>query len=523
MGPRETPEVRRAASADRPPGASTEPSRLDAALLILCALLPAAAVAAGAARVPLPAHDEATVRVVGWGAAGLWRGADALWAAPWLALPLGTRATRAVLASGAAAGMLGALVFAAARRTLAAMAGAASSTTSRRLASATAAIGAVLATLGGAGQVEALGAGGAALGAVFALGPAWALSRDEDGETLAALLVGLAASYQPDVLACAVAGAAAAMALRGTPPPGRRTLVVAAGAFLAGLAPLGWAAWRRAISTSLFASVSAWAAPLGERGESTRSTAAVLLRHELGVVALALAALGAVVGMLRGRARARTAPPIAVAVVGAAAMALGAPAGPTRYGAAALATLAAVSWLAAIGMFVAADWVRGTKVPFAAASAGMVVLLEVAVAAKSADDGLLAAAARTPGAAQAFDTAAFGGAEVHAVVVTGDHRVALRAVALRAAGDLRGDLSLLFAGDTAGPGARLELARDGRLAGYVRDVALYGAPEEFSLSGGGRASAADRLRLALGAQAGDASGARRPLRPVLGGAARLER
>ena len=69
-----------------------------ALMLGASALLPAVVAALHVGNVADAAHDEGIVRTLGLGWTGVWRGADALVAALFLVLPLGTRAARVAFA-----------------------------------------------------------------------------------------------------------------------------------------------------------------------------------------------------------------------------------------------------------------------------------------------------------------------------------------------------------------------------------------------------------------------------------------
>jgi hypothetical protein len=207
-------------------GAELDPwTRFDQALLLACALLPAALAAAGAASSAPASHDEGVVRTVGLGWTGLYRGLDALVAAPLMLVPIGTRALRAGLASALVAGLCGAIAFVVARRFASRVRPA---SVSARLVAAVAAVGVLAALLAPLWQIEAASPGGSVVGALLVLGAmaagasayasaargeapganaearADAKAHDEarwrGGPRAMALLVGLGASYEPLVL-----------------------------------------------------------------------------------------------------------------------------------------------------------------------------------------------------------------------------------------------------------------------------------------------------------------------------------
>jgi hypothetical protein len=123
-----------------------------------------------------------------------------------------------------------------------------------------------------------------------------------------------------------------------------------------------------------------------------------------------------------------------------------------------------------------------TRLPFARASAAMVVVLELAFPARVADEAWTRAEQRARGGARAWDEAAWGTVPFGAVVLLSDRRALERATALRATGALRPDLAIVPITDLRGAMAIAEIAREPKLAPFVRDMALLGSPEELSLS-----------------------------------------
>jgi hypothetical protein len=213
------------------------------------------------------AHDEAVARALGHGFAGALRALDVVVASLFLWLPLGTRASRAGLASAGMAGVAGGLLYVLARRLLAG---------TRRAPvtnAAVAALGSLSASLSGAFIVESSAAGSSMPGAVLALIPVVLVSGSESAPWPAIVgAASLALSYEPLVGLIAVAGVAGCLLGRrtsGSPTnpsdgagrgPSRGLLALAA---LAGSLPfaLSWA-WGRGASERLGA--SAWASLIGE-------------------------------------------------------------------------------------------------------------------------------------------------------------------------------------------------------------------------------------------------------------------
>ncbi len=351
-----------------------------------------------------------------------------------------------------------------------------------------AAIAALAAALSPSWQIEAVAPAGGTLGALLALVPAMALvSGEREGARrvpLVGLALGLAASYEPLV---GLASLASVIAYVATLPPAERrafatsaVLGKAVAGFAVGLVPFALELARRASPLALDAGVLASAA--GERGESGPGMPLAFLRDDVGTTSCVLAIVGAVVGGMAARARPAVFAIAALAVAGALAMACGAAAGPTRYSPAVLAGVGALYVLAGVALQALVQLVGQAKVPFAQASAAMILVLEAVIPARAADDSSARADDRTRGASAAWDEAAWGPLPAGAVVLVRDRGVQARLYAARATGELRGDLALVPLFDLAGHGAMRELARDPKLSAVWRDATLLGAQEEWSLS-----------------------------------------
>ncbi len=118
----------------------------------------------------------------------------------------------------------------------------------------------------------------------------------------------------------------------------------------------------------------------------------------------------------------------------------------------------------------------------------MVLLLELTFPALALDDSLARRDARGRGAARAWDDAAFEALSSGSVLLVQNRDLYTRAIASRATGELRGDLSLVPMFDVAGPASLREVARDVHLEPLWRDLVLEGTPREWALSrvSGGR-------------------------------------
>jgi len=504
--------VKRALGAAFPSLAAAAPS------LAAAALAPACLAAVAVSNVPDGAHDAGVARALGLDAQP-WHSLDVAAAGVLAWLPMGTLAARAAMGGALVLAGAGAVVFVLARAVLGACA------ESPRLGAIVAVIATWCALLGGAWQMEGAAVGGAALSAMLAIAPLAALAAGEStaewraakpqsrkgvglgsNVQLAVFLVALALSQDPLAGLCALLSCLtlvstpllfAALRLSGSPrkaegDPGvvdavRRDWRALVALALAGLAPLGIAMARtRAAGVPV---MEALMAPYeGERGVSGGGSPWPFLQMELGALLLVAAVVGTVLALLVPRARATAAALVVMTAAGLACGWLGAPLGPTRFGAAVLAAVACACVLAGVAMQALVRAIAGARVPLARASAAMVLVLELAAPVEIADEGHGRASVRPHGAppwldspAATWDDAAWGVLPPRAVVVVSDRTVWRRAAAAEATGALRGDVTVVptFA---HGKAAARVLARDAELVPLWRDLELAGAPGEASLS-----------------------------------------
>jgi hypothetical protein len=405
------------------------------------------------------ACDAGVVRVIGRGYTGAFHGLDVVGAL------LGVHAA---WASVACASALGVVTYTLARRLLRAI-------VPGSLGLALAVVASALATLTFPAQRETMLVAGSVLGALLAIAPLALVSERAPAAVVAAAL-GLAASYDVPVACAAAAGCSAALVVRRAAPKWS-----AAPWAIVGVLPIAWMLWRRVAAADASLEVSTFSGAMGEGAAAGRWAALSIARGELGIVALGAAGLGVVVA-LRSRAAHVAAGLFAIVLAGVAATAAGAPAGPVRFGGALVAALAATSALTACGMGAVASAVAEAKVPFARASAAMIVLLEIAVPVRVADDASLATAKLGNETTSSWNARVFGDLPHGAVVLLPNAPLFLRARAAAASGALRPDVIVVA---TTGMSARATshaIAREPLVAPLVRDLALYGAPEEFSLS-----------------------------------------
>lgn len=424
-------------------------------------------------------HDEAIVRVLGLGSTGIWRGLDALVALPALALPWSTRLHRAEMTSALGAALAAAILYRLTRDLLQRCA------VTTWLGPFVAAITTWAAVLGVAWQTEAVSPGGSTWGALLPFVFVLLLAEERVQNTsfaIGGLAIGLALSYEPLAGVAALVAAAAHLAVSRT-KPSPRALLFAGGAAVVGVAaPIAFEASRRNLSTFALP-VPSWTSGFLGTGEGPSRGDLVGFAHaELGWVALFAAAAGVVLAVIVPRARPTAMAMVAMTLVLAAAVLVGAPAGPDRYVATSLGFVAAAFVLAAVGMQAAVRAVARANVPFAQASAAMIVVLELTFPAIAMDESSLRAIDRKNRLGARWDDEALAGLPSGALVVPFDARVTLHLLAARAAETLRPDLTVLGFADVGGPAMLSALANDPKLAPVVRDLALTGAATELSLA-----------------------------------------
>lgn len=414
------------------------------------------------------AHDGASLRALALELPDPWHALDAAVSSLTVVLPLGTRAFRASLASSLALGLAAALLFDVARQRVSDVLG-----DRGRLVAFASAVAAIVAALAPAAVVEATAPAGATLGLALALLPRVLAARGASSSAVA-LSVGLAASYEPLVGLCAAVPVIVAFRAEIAVSARRVGPMVRAVSFgLAGLVPLGIA-----LARTREARAAIVVEPLGFPRAAPHAPAAFMV-SQLGVTAslVALVGLGVALAARRGRVSAGVA--IVVCALGALAIVLGAPLGPDAFSPLALVGLAEVGTLAAVGLVRIARWVGEAKVPWARPSSWLVLLLFAALPLRQADDALVRLQTRDGSPERAFVRVAFGALPLGAVVLVADPGLDRRVRAARAQGTARADVLFVSLAASRSP-ALLEL--EPRLSPLLRDQALYGAPEEWSLS-----------------------------------------
>ncbi len=485
----------------------------DAALRVLTALVPAALAAAGASSVAPASHDVELVRTAGAGFTGAFRALDLVVSAPAILVPIGTRAFRAGLASAVVTGICGAIAFDLARELVkmapSALArlglrGPTSGEVSPRLVSAVSAVAVLTALLAPAWQVEASAPGGAVTGAALVLvalrlatlGVAGAAERQESeperspsslGAALPPALLfvlGLAASYEPLVFLAAIAGVGpsivtAVVRSRKHLALDRHAVLHGACAFGLGLLPLalGAALAQRAPEIAVAGPMFS----LLERAVSPTGIGAVA-SAEVGAFLLVFCAGGAALSLVVGEARRVALPLVLVVAVALLAVRLGTASGPSRYSAPVLAGLLSAHILGASMLGAVVLAIARARVPFAEASAALVVVLELVLPVRSIDLTTARREARASHASAIWNDIAWGAAPPAAVVLVADRGTMRRVASARAAGHMRGDLIVVPAYDVQGREGQRALLAEPKLTPLYRDMALGVPPEELSLA-----------------------------------------
>jgi hypothetical protein len=475
-------------------GDDAPPAFVERAALAVSVLVATIFAATHVANVADAAHDGGVVRAVGFGSTGGWRALDAMVAAFAVAMPTGTRAFRAGMACAILSGILALVVHRLARVVLASSANASRASQhplGASLPSVLASVAACTASMSLAWQSEAASPGGSLLGALFIFAPLALIAGIDrivaSRIPLAGFLLGLALSYEPlafvaSLIACVAYAIANIAPWKEAWVSSRRPFIGAAIGVVLGTAPLFFALARSRFAFCIAYGATSFADWSGERGALAQLSPFRSLIDDLGWLVIALAACGLVVLLLVRRARAFGFATALLVASGFVAIALGAPFGPTRFASPWIASIVAISILAGVAMQSFVRLVASARVPFAKASAAMIVLLEIAIPVRIADDTSVHLGARSIDAASTWDDVAWGNLPANSLILVADPRVMKRVAAARASGSMRGDLDIVPTFDLGSRTALRELAFEPKLARLWLDVLLANPPEEWSLS-----------------------------------------
>lgn len=397
-------------------------------------------------------------------------------------LPLGGRLLRAGWVSAIGLALAGAVAYRLIERALSLSMG------TPRLTPLLALAATLTALLAPSWQAEGTLAGGITLGVALALAAVW-VAVDEPRRwslvALGALSAATAVESHAAALALAVALAARVLLIRRWPTPS--TALELGLGFAAPLVP--WALYllirphspnvelnlSGGIGTSSLMSVDAAA---------ERTTALAAWLGDAGFLSCLLGLFGLALGVFRRSIRALGAPFAALVAVD-----LGFPA--SKVGILASDTLApvrllslvAIAGASALAVQAVATYVRRARVPFAEPASALLVVFHFTLAFAAAEDSAYAADRRDQVAADAWTDEALDALPQSALLLVRSEALAYRLWAAQIARGARTDLvvipePLLERGNVAAQLLRQEPA----LSPLVREMALSGAPSEFSLS-----------------------------------------
>jgi hypothetical protein len=340
-------------------------------------------------------------------------------------------------------------------------------------------------------QSEAVAVGGSGLGVALALAPLWLVAEAGFGEWrwfAAGVLSALAMGHEPLVGLVALGGVVPAVAVTLVQERRRWTelvTLVAAGLPL-GFIPLGLGLWRSVLPLEYKLSVSLFHQWAGEWASSPPvagwSEALAWQGDQLGMVALVLALLGALLGAVMVPSREVAAGLFGVWASALVAQAFGVALGPTRFGATALAATCALAIFATGGMQFLSRLLARMKVPMAEMSAGLVVMMFLVLPLKILDDTLMHFAGRRGDASAVWGTQVFGAMPERAVLLVSDPALHRRCLVARATGFLREDVLVIPLFDLASAEVIRATAQEPKLIPLIRDLMLGNAPEEWSLA-----------------------------------------
>jgi hypothetical protein len=321
-------------------------------------------------------------------------------------------------------------------------------------------------------QTEGCAPSGAVTGAFLVLATV-RIAKEEGKVPLAGLLVGLATSYEPMLGLAAFAGA---MVLTPKRPRDRNISIQAGVAFVLGLAPLGLGVLIARRTPEIALEVPAFT--LVERGPA--SSLPSFVGSEIGVVLGLAIVIGAVLAFFAHAARRLLIALVIVTLVGALSVMLHMHASTGRVAAPVLAALAAAHMLAAVALAATVIAISRARVPFAEASAALVVVLELVLPVRAIDETTTRRDGRAPRAAPIWNDIAWVAAPPGALLLVSDRMTMRRIVASRATGEMRADLLVVPSFDLHGRLATRALVEEPKLAPLYRDVALGLPPEELS-------------------------------------------
>ncbi|MCB9582143.1 MAG: hypothetical protein H6717_34225 [Polyangiaceae bacterium] len=399
-------------------------------------------------------------------------------------LPLGGRLLRASLASALALAVAARLVYALAVRLLD------ENAWTPRLTPLLAFAAALTTTLSPTWQLEGTIAGGATLAACLVL--LGVMLRPDGRVGDARVWLGYGAFIAITSLESHAAGAALLVAIAvqvgvlGETPPRRNVGLLAAGALVTAalcLVPLAVRPFAERSWVHLGFGLSATDISAVDTAAQRPGALASWFR-EIGMIAVALAAVGGVWGVVRGRTRWLAAPLVALVLADVCFPA-------SRAGVLASDPLASVRLLAvaglgigaALGVHTLAVGLGRAKIPFAQPAAALLVVFDFTLVLMTGEDSSYVADRRSQNAAEVWTDEALSALPNRSLILVRSQAVAWRLWAARVVRGERPDLvvvplPLLDKGSVA----TSLLTMEPNLAPLIREMSLAGKPNEYSLS-----------------------------------------
>ena len=462
-------------------------------MLALSAFVPAGLAASRVLNVADASHDLGTARVLGLQPQP-WRLLDVAVGALFAAVPVGTLAARAAMGGALLLGATGVCFYVIARQLVAACAAAS------WFGPPVAAIVALAAVLAPAWQLEGATVGGAATGGLLTVLPlalivglvsttprrsrGRAVARDLERRgcwKAAAFFVGLAFSQEPLAGVCA-ACACAPFAVDERIRPGESWRVLG-GWMVAGVAPQLVCVARLGAAGAPFGQAYAYAWAQDGGGSAAVRPLLDSIGSEIGWATTFLALLGLALGLRIAQSRRIVLALMGLGAAGMLSVLFGAPTGPVRFGPAWLATVGAVSVLAGPSVQAILRLVASGGGTAARSTAALLLLVALVLSVESAAQTLERSRGRSSDAVAFWDDVIWGSLPARSLLLVDDDVVSDRAFGARAAGSIRGDVTILPVGRRGPPpAARGDAARDPSLLPLIRDFQLLGKPSEGTFS-----------------------------------------
>ncbi|MCA9641627.1 MAG: hypothetical protein H6718_07420 [Polyangiaceae bacterium] len=428
--------------------------------------------------------DMSLVRSVGMVPIGLEGALSSVLAQLMSLVPIGGRHLRTALVSAIALGIAGRVIYAIARRLLAAHGFTPRLTPSLALAAS------LMTTLAVTWQLEGTIGGGATVAAALGLGTL--LVRPSRRTTDLRIWFGFGGLVALATAESHVAGAAVAVALVvqalvvGAIPPRRALLGLGAGFALVALIwviPMLVRPFSDRAGVQLGIDFTAHAVA-GLDSEAVKQGALAAWLSDVGLVSLAIAAFGAAVGILRQSTRWLVAPMLTLVAADALLPAVdGSVLAPDPLMPLRLMAIGAVAVLTALGVHAAVLFLSTARIPLARPAATLMGLFTFALVLMTSERATHIADRRAQLGAEVWTDHALGRLPYGSVLLVRSPAVAWRLWAARVVRGERPDILVVPTGMLdKGSVARELLSREPTLSPLLRDVAVSGVPGEFALS-----------------------------------------